>query len=467
MKTAPPVPTFAQKSVPNDTFESSFERSRDWKAPTRGNRRLTPVVKPRHGKPRILILPNVASWIVGQMAMHIMERFKDRYEFWMLTDKMLRLRPDLVKALIPGLDFIFPLTDKSYSLLRKAAGPLALPPSIFWVHHVTSWNPSMLVAAHDARELIVCTPEWKTEIEKQCPGSAITVIPHGVDADFFHRVPRQRARFGAPENAFVVGFIGNKTSNYDGGRKGLDTLEIAMRELRKSVPNLHVCFLGLGWDEEVVRFRRQGISANYTGFIPQSSLPAFYSAIDVHVVSSRIEGGPVTVLEAMACETAVVSTRVGLVPHTVVDGENGFSAEIGDVTAMVRALHDLWASPQLLDNIGVAARAAVYPHRSWSKVLDELEEPLARMESRSTRSTAGSSPASAKTAAQLAGAVHTMDGLLWGLMSWWQGLLSPRAAGRMVKACWEGYDAVDVLRGVGLITRSWLRPAWLQNGPIT
>ncbi len=46
--------------------------------------------------------------------MHIMERFKDKYEFWILTDKMIRLRPDLVKALIPGLDFIFPLTDKSY-----------------------------------------------------------------------------------------------------------------------------------------------------------------------------------------------------------------------------------------------------------------------------------------------------------------------------------------------------------------
>jgi glycosyltransferase involved in cell wall biosynthesis len=417
----------------------------------------------RSGKPRVLILPNVASWIVGQMAMHIMERFKDRYEFWMLTDKMLRLRPDLVRALLPGLDFIFPLTDKSYKLLRKAAGPLPLPPSIFWVHHVTTWNPSMLAALNDAHELIVCTPEWKAEIEEHCPGSAITVIPHGVDADFFHRVPSQRSRFGAPENAFVVGFIGNKVSNYDEGRKGLDILELTMRELRRHVPNLHVCFLGLGWDEEVSRFQQQGISANYTGFIPQSLLPAFYSSIDVHLVTSRIEGGPVTVLEAMACETAVVSTRVGLVPHTIVDGENGFSTEIGDVDAMVRALRDLWASPKKLGKIGTAGRATVYPQRSWNQVLDGLEEPLGRMERRSTRAAPGSSSASARTATQLAGAVHTMDGLLWGLMSWWQGLLSPQVALRMVKACWEGYDAADVLRGVGLLTRSWLRPAALEK----
>jgi glycosyltransferase involved in cell wall biosynthesis len=417
---------------------------------------------PDRGKPRVLILPNVASWIVGQMAMHIMRRFKDEYEFWILTDKMIRLRPDLVRTLIPELDFIFPLTDKSYKLLRAAAGNRKLPPSIFWLHHVTTWNPSMLAAARDADELIACTPEWKSEIEKQCPGPAITVVPHGVDADFFHRVPRQRSRFGMPEDAFVMGFIGNKTSNYDQGRKGVDTLEIVARDARQSIPNLHVCFLGLGWDEEVRQFQRQGVSANYTGFIPQSWLPAFYSSIDVHLITSRIEGGPVTVLEAMACETPVVTTRVGLVPHTIVDGQNGFSAEIGDIESLTRQLTELARSSKLAREIGTAARASVYPHLSWDETMGQLEQPLARMKARSTR-VGGTSAASRKIASQLAGAVHTMDGLLWGLVSWWQGLLSPSVAARMIEACWEGYGAADVLRGIGLVTRSSFRPASLQK----
>jgi glycosyltransferase involved in cell wall biosynthesis len=415
------------------------------------------------GKPRVLILPNVASWIVGQMATHIMKRFKDKYEFWILTDKMVRLRPDLVQALIPEIDFIFPLTDKSYKLVQAAAAPLPLPPSIFWLHHVTTWNPSMLAAANDANELIACTSEWKSEIARECPGPTITVVPHGVDAKFFHRVARRRTWFGMPDDAFVVGFIGNKTSNYDEGRKGLDTLEKVTRELRKGTPNLHVCFLGLGWDEEVRQFQKQGTSANYTGFIPQSWLPAFYSSIDVHLVTSRIEGGPVTVLEAMACETPVVTTRVGLVPHTIVDGKNGFSADIGDTESLVRALHQLSVSNQLRQNIGTTARATVYPHMSWEQALGELEEPLARMEARSNRITTGASSASAKTAAQLAGAVHTMDGLLWGIMSWWEGLLSPAVAVRMVKACWESHGTADVLRGLGLITRTAFRRASLQR----
>jgi glycosyltransferase involved in cell wall biosynthesis len=416
-----------------------------------------------HGKPRVLILPNVASWIVGQMATQIMKRFKDRYEFWILTDKMIRLRPDLVKALIPELAFIFPLTDKSFSLLRAAAGTLPLPPSIFWLHHLTSWNPSMQAAAQEASELIACTPEWKSAIGEKCPQATITVVRHGVDAHSFCKVERQRARFGMGPGAFVIGVVGNKTSNYDEGRKGLDTLEAVLVKVKDYVPNLHVCFLGLGWDDEVRQFRQQGISANYTGFVPQSWLPAFYSSIDVHLMTARVEGGPVTVLEAMACETPVVATRVGLVPHTIVDGVNGFSTAIGNVESLARAVRELSASPRLRQKIGTAARITVHPNMSWQNVLNELEEPMARMEARSRRIVTSSSSASAETAARLAGAVHTMDGLLWGIMSWWEGLITPTVAGRLVKACWEGHRASDVLRGIGLVTRTSFRPAALQR----
>jgi glycosyltransferase involved in cell wall biosynthesis len=417
----------------------------------------------RRAKSRVLILPNVASWIVGQMATQIIERFKDKYEFWILTEKVIRLRPDLVKALLPEMDFIFPLADKTFTLLRAAAGSVPLPPSIFWLHHITSWNPSILAAAKGASELIACTPEWKSTIEVECPEATVTVVRHGVDANFFRKVERQRLRFGMRRDGFVIGIVGNKTSNYDHGRKGLDTLELVLKKVRDRLPNLHVCFLGLGWDAEVRQFQQQGISANYTGFVPHSWLPAFYSSIDAHLVTARVEGGPVTVMEAMACETPVVATRVGLVPHTIVDGENGFSAAIGDVESLGHSVRNLWASDALRQAIGSAARMTVSPSMSWHKVLDALEEPLARMMARSGRTVTSSFTTNAKTAAQLAGAVHTMDGLLWGIMSWWDGLLTAPVAGRLVKACWEGHGASDVLRGIGLATRTSFRPAALQR----
>ena len=397
------------------------------------------------------------------MAMHIIRCFGDRYEFWLLTDKMITLRPDLVRALLPAMDFVFPLTDKSFRLLRQAAESLPMPPSIFWVHHVTSWNPSLQAAAKSATELIACTPEWKTHIEAQGFGSPVTVVRHGVDANFFRRVIPRRKDFGIPEDAFVIGLVGNKTSNYDAGRKGLDTLERVAREVRTRIPTLHLCFLGLGWDEEVGQFQQRGISANYTGFISQSRLPVFYSSIDVHLVTSRVEGGPVTVLEAMACETPVVSTRVGLVNLTIRNGNNGFSAEADDIESLVRHICSLYGSGRLRSAIGVAARASVRERLSWDKTLHQLEAPLARMEAQSKCSRAAASLASLNAASQLIGAVHTMDGLLWGLMSCWAGLISPRVGFRMVKACWEGYGAGDVWRGLRLVTRSSFRAASLRK----
>jgi glycosyltransferase involved in cell wall biosynthesis len=415
-------------------------------------------------KPRVLIVPNAASWIIGQMAMHVIRRFSDRYEFWLLTDKMIRLRPDLVRALLPLIDFIFPLTDKGYHLARKAVQPMTLPPCLLWVHHVTTWNPAMQEAVRRSSELIACTETWREEVELQSPaGVPVTVVPHGVDANALRRVKSQRSKFGMPSDSFVVGFVGSKTSNYDEGRKGLDTLHTIIQAARTRIPNLHISFLGLGWEEEVQALLRQGVSANYVGFIPESQLAAFYSSIDVYLLTSRVEGGPCTVLEAMACETAVVATRVGLVPEVIVDGETGFSAQVGDSETLLSHLCELSSSPSLRKQIGVAARARVAASRSWDATLRNLEEPLSRMQARSIRKLASASVASSRRAADLIGAVHAVDGLLWGLVSWWQGLVAAPAAIRLVQSCWEGYGARDVLRGLGLITRLAFRPAAIRK----
>ena len=417
----------------------------------------------KNGKPRVLIVPNAASWIVGQMAGHIIRRFSHRYEFWFMTDKMIRLRPDVVRALAPEIDFAFPLTDKGYHLIHKAIYPEKLP-SLLWLHHVTNWTPAIREAVEASQELIACTGEWKQEVANHARADLpITVVPHGVDPDAFQRRPAQRRKYGMPADAFVVGFVGSKTSNYGAGRKGLDTLERVLRRLRDRIAGLHASFLGLGWEEEVGKLRAEGISANYVGFVPESQLPDFYSSIDTYLLTSRVEGGPCTVLESMACETPVVATRVGLVPQTIRDGTNGFSADVDDADALSEAIVQLYTSPELAKQIGAAARAAITDSLSWSYTLSSLEDPLARMEKLSKRRSRASSDVSSEYARSLARAVHTADGTLWGVVSWWQGLISPGTSLRLMKACCEGYGAADLLRGMGLVTRVAFRPSSLRR----
>jgi hypothetical protein len=101
-------------------------------------------------------------------------------------------------------------------------------------------------------------------------------------------------------------------------------------------------------------------------------LPELYSALDVYLLTSRVEGGPCTVFEAMACETAVVSTRVGAVPNLIIDGVNGYSADVDDVQALVGAVVVLGSSRERRDEIRMNGRNTVST-MPWGAALGPLE----------------------------------------------------------------------------------------------
>lgn len=323
-------------------------------------------------KPRILLIPNVAWWIIGEMGKQIIARFKDKYEFYFLTESLLERRPDLLQSLVPAVDAIHCLNESSIPLFSSFERE-ALPPIATWIHHVTTWSPDHQMAIELSSALTVCTREWKKYLEErawcQVP---VTVVPHGIDANVFQRRSVDRKRFDIPPGRFVVGFVGNKGSDSDGGRKGTDVFLHVIRKVAERVPNLHIVLGGPGWETELTKLRGQGVSASATGYLRKSDLPSLYSALDVYLLTSRVEGGPCTVFEAMACETAVVATRVGAVPELIVDGVNGYSAEVDDSESLLSAIIQLQQLPQKRMQIASKGRESVCM-RSWETVLSPLE----------------------------------------------------------------------------------------------
>jgi glycosyltransferase involved in cell wall biosynthesis len=324
-------------------------------------------------KPRILLIPNVAWWIVGEMGKQIIARFGDKYEFYFLPEGVLERRPDLLASLLPAVDAIHCLNESAIALFRDYDRAI-LPPIATWIHHVTKWSPEHQMATELSSALTVCTAAWREYLEgRLCGQTPITVVPHGIDAEFFRRTVVRPKRFGIPAGSFVLGFVGSKGSDFDGGRKGTDVLLEVARRASARIPNLHIVLGGPGWETEVRKLKEEGLSVSASGYLRTSDLPRLYSALDVYLLTSRVEGGPCTVFEAMACETAVVATRVGAVPEIITDGVNGFSAEVDDVDSLVSAIVQLARFPEKKKDIATAARETVCA-RSWDAVLRPLED---------------------------------------------------------------------------------------------
>ena len=89
----------------------------------------------------------------------------------------------------------------------------------------------------------------------------------------------------------------------------------------------------------------------------RSDVPELLAASDVFVLSSRSEGLPVSVLEAMAAELPIVASRVGGLAELFVDGETGILVSPGDAAALARALGRLVEDSELRRRLGAAGRA--------------------------------------------------------------------------------------------------------------
>lgn len=324
-------------------------------------------------KSRILLIPNVGWWIIGEMGKQIIARFGDKYDFYFVPEGIFERRPELLRAFIPAVDAIHCMNESSIDLFR-GYDPGSLPPIATWIHHVTEWSPQHQLAVERSAAITVCTEGWKHYLEQHAPAAPpITVVPHGVDLNFFQRKRVAADTFGVPPDRFVVGFIGHKGSDRDGGRKGTDVLLEVLRRAAAQVPNLHLLLCGPGWETEIASLKALGIEATATGHIPKSKLPLLYSALDVYLLTSRVEGGPCPVFEAMACETAVVSTRVGAVPGLIVDGVNGYSAEVNDIEALTTAIVILAQQPEKRRQIAKSGRETV-SKLPWKVALNPLEQ---------------------------------------------------------------------------------------------
>ncbi|MEO8540679.1 MAG: glycosyltransferase [bacterium] len=195
-------------------------------------------------------------------------------------------------------------------------------------------------------------------------------VPCGIDLDLFQPRDRteSRERLSLSNDAPLLLWVGRLEK-----LKGVEILVDALAELDRRDFTLLI----VGGDERASNIRSEleaqaaaaGISANvrFEGAVPHDSLPTYYSAADVCVVPSYYESFGLVAVEAMACGTPVVASRVGGLVSTVIDGVTGYLIPWRCPGPFAEKLEVLLGNPELRRNFSHAAQRSVERFR-WSSV---------------------------------------------------------------------------------------------------
>jgi len=129
-----------------------------------------------------------------------------------------------------------------------------------------------------------------------------------------------------PENAekkYDLVFSGRLTKN-----KGIMLLLKTISNIKKQMPNIKIIIIGSGPLENRIKnyIKQSQLEDNIelSGWLPNmEDLAKIYNRSKILVMPSFNEGGPRVCLEAMACKTSIITTKVGIMPDIIQDGENG------------------------------------------------------------------------------------------------------------------------------------------------
>ena len=289
-----------------------------------------------------------ARWVPLRYVRRDLHPLYDLLGLLELVRLMRRVRPDILHA----------NSSKAGLLGRVAAALVRVPVRVFTVHGwafkayagaaatLFRWADRLM---DPLTTVTICVSQREREAglaARTCRADRTVVIPTAVDAS-----PAPRARHdGDLPRVLTVGRLAAPK----------DPLTL-IRALAQVSHPFSACVVGDGPEraavEAEIRAAGLGRAVELTG--ERRDVPDLLAAADVFALSSRSEGAPLSVLEAMAAGLPVVASNVGGLPELVADGETGVLVPPEDPAALAAALDRLLGDAELRRTLGARGRDRV------------------------------------------------------------------------------------------------------------
>lgn len=270
-------------------------------------------------------------------------------------------------------------THNPHALIYGApAANLARAAAIHTKHGVNPETGRRLLLRRVASSLVdacvAVTPalERVARDQRECDPALLHVIPNGIDVKRFAPDPEARrsvrAELGIPEGAWVAGTVGRLAPEKDQGAF-VRAMSALLDERRQLI------VVGDGPERSTLE---TCIEATWRGHLchavgARPDVERLLAAFDVFVLTSRTEGLPLVLLEAMATGLPVVATSVGGIPDLIEEDVTGYLVPAGDQCALVRRLVWLATYPEAGQRVGQAGRAAALRRYSLEQMSDGYE----------------------------------------------------------------------------------------------
>jgi glycosyltransferase involved in cell wall biosynthesis len=268
----------------------------------------------------------------------------------------------LFRALRPDLVYSFNYEANAYARLAGLAASVPILVAGVRGVYVSVWYRRLEALLVRFTECMVCNSDAirRDVIDRLgVPARKVIVIPNAIEvappASLAERTAA-RCALGVMEDECLVGTIARLDRVKD-----LGMLVRAAALCRKSPQSLRFCVIGGGPEEAALReeVHRSGLDARVVLMGERPGASALLAGFDIFVLTSKSEGLPNTVMEAMAAGLPCVCTRVGGCPELVTDGVTGYLVPQGEETALAERIRELASDPAARARMGRAARQVI------------------------------------------------------------------------------------------------------------
>jgi len=208
----------------------------------------------------------------------------------------------------------------------------------------------------------------------------LVVVPLGLDLEPFAGAGvlhgQLRGELGLGEDALLVGIVARLVPI-----KAHEVFLATAAEVGRRLPRSRFLVIGDGARraelETLAGRLGLGDRVRFLGW--RRDLDRIYADLDLVALTSRNEGSPVSLIEAMAAGRPVVATQVGGVPDLIDDGVNGCLVPPDDPEALAEAMVTLLADPDRRQAMGQAGRKRVIPAFSAERLLGDMDRLYAEL----------------------------------------------------------------------------------------